>query len=90
MLKSRRLNYMTGDKGESGTNLPPGMTPTPVRRWWQDAVFYQIYPLSFADSNDDGFGDLEGIISKLDYLSGTLGVDAIWLSPFYKSPMADW
>jgi glycosidase len=89
-LKSRRLNYMTRDKGESSTNLPPGMTPTPARRWWQDAVFYQIYPLSFADSDDDGFGDLEGIISKLDYLSETLGVNAIWLSPFYKSPMADW
>ena len=87
---SRRLNYMTLVKGESSTNLPPGMTPTPDRRWWQDAVFYQIYPLSFADSNDDGFGDLEGIISKLDYLSDALGVDGIWLSPFFKSPMADW
>ncbi len=58
--------------------------------WWQTAVFYQIYPLSFADSNGDGYGDLEGVISKLDYLSSTLGVDAIWLSPFFKSPMADW
>ena len=87
---SRRLNYMTLAKGESSTNLPPGMTQNPDRKWWQDAVFYQIYPLSFADSNDDGFGDLEGIISKLDYLSETLGVDAIWLSPFFKSPMADW
>ncbi len=87
---SRRLNYMTLAKGESCTNLPPGMTQNPDRKWWQDAVFYQIYPLSFADSNDDGFGDLEGIISKLDYLSETLGVDAIWLSPFFRSPMADW
>ncbi len=87
---SRRLNYMNTAKGESSTNLPPGMNPTPDRRWWQDAVFYQIYPLSFADSNDDGFGDLEGLITKLDYLSDTLGVDAIWLSPFFKSPMADW
>ena len=58
--------------------------------WWRDAVFYQIYPLSYADSNGDGFGDLAGIISRLDYLSDTLGVDAIWLSPFYKSPMKDW
>lgn len=58
--------------------------------WWRTAVIYQIYPLSFADSNDDGFGDLEGIISRLDYLSETLGVDALWLSPFYKSPMVDW
>jgi alpha-glucosidase len=60
--------------------------------WWRDAVFYQIYPRSFADSNGDGVGDLPGIIDRLDYLNGTptsLGVDAIWLSPFYPSPMAD-
>lgn len=58
--------------------------------WWREAVVYQIYPLSFADSNGDGFGDLRGIIGRLDYLSDTLGVDAIWLSPFYRSPMKDW
>ncbi|MCZ6739147.1 MAG: alpha-amylase family glycosyl hydrolase [Actinobacteria bacterium] len=58
--------------------------------WWREAVFYQIYPLSFSDSDGDGFGDLTGIISKLDYLSDTLGVDALWLSPFYRSPMRDW
>ena len=58
--------------------------------WWREAVFYQIYPLSFADSDGDGFGDLEGVIARLDYLSDTLGVDAIWFSPFYKSPMRDW
>lgn len=58
--------------------------------WWRQAVFYQIYPLSFADSNGDGHGDLRGIISKLDYLSEVLGVDALWLSPFFKSPMRDW
>ena len=57
--------------------------------WWQEAVFYQIYPRSFMDSNGDGIGDLAGIASKLDYLSGTLGIDAIWISPFYPSPMAD-
>lgn len=60
---------------------------------WKNAVIYQIYPLSFKDSNNDGFGDLEGIIQKLDYLNdGTeksLGVDAVWLSPIYKSPMKD-
>ena len=60
------------------------------RAWWRDAVFYQIYPLSFADSNGDGFGDLKGIISKLGYLADTLGVDALWFSPFYRSPMRDW
>ncbi len=58
--------------------------------WWREAVFYQIYPLSFADADGNGFGDIAGIISKLDYLSDVLGVDAIWLSPFFKSPMRDW
>lgn len=56
--------------------------------WWRDAVIYQIYPRSFADSTGDGYGDLPGAISKLPYLAA-LGVDAIWLSPFYTSPMAD-
>jgi alpha-glucosidase len=58
--------------------------------WWREAVIYQIYPLSFADSNGDGYGDLAGITERLDYVSDTLGADAIWLSPFYKSPMRDW
>lgn len=57
--------------------------------WWQSGVVYQIYPRSFADSNGDGVGDLQGIISRLDYLSETLGVDAIWLSPHYPSPQDD-
>jgi len=56
--------------------------------WWQTGVIYQIYPRSFLDSNRDGIGDLSGITSKLDYLHW-LGVDAIWLSPIYPSPMAD-
>ncbi|SHO47373.1 glucan 1,6-alpha-glucosidase [Anaerocolumna xylanovorans DSM 12503] len=56
--------------------------------WWQSSVIYQIYPRSFMDSNNDGIGDLRGIISKLDYLK-TLGIDAIWLSPVYKSPQDD-
>lgn len=56
--------------------------------WWRDAVFYQIYVRSFADSNGDGLGDLAGIRSRLDYLSW-LGVDALWLNPFYPSPQAD-
>jgi len=56
--------------------------------WWRDGVIYQIYPRSFADSNGDGVGDLPGIISKLDVLRD-LGVDAIWLSPIYPSPMKD-
>ncbi len=57
-------------------------------RWWQTGVVYQIYPRSFADANGDGTGDLRGIIGRLDYLAW-LGVDAIWISPFYPSPMLD-
>ncbi|MCX4777959.1 glycoside hydrolase family 13 protein [Streptomyces sp. NBC_01264] len=56
--------------------------------WWREAVIYQVYPRSFADSNGDGMGDLEGIRSRLPYLKD-LGVDAVWLSPFYASPQAD-
>jgi alpha-glucosidase len=56
--------------------------------WWQHAVFYEIYPRSFADSNNDGIGDLNGITSKLDYLKD-LGIDAIWLTPFFPSPQVD-
>ncbi|MUJ23913.1 glycoside hydrolase family 13 protein [Aliivibrio fischeri] len=58
------------------------------KRWWHNSVVYQIYPRSFCDSNNDGIGDLQGIISKLDYLQG-LGIDVIWLSPVYQSPMDD-
>ena len=58
------------------------------RCWWKEAVIYQIYPRSFKDSNGDGIGDLKGITEKLDYLK-ELGVDAVWISPFFKSPNAD-
>jgi alpha-glucosidase len=57
-------------------------------QWWQHAVFYEIYPRSFMDSNNDGIGDLNGIASKLDYLK-SLGVDAVWLTPCYPSPQVD-
>jgi len=57
-------------------------------RWWRSAVIYQVYPRSFQDSNGDGVGDLPGITAQLDYLAD-LGIDAIWLSPIYPSPMAD-
>jgi alpha-glucosidase len=57
--------------------------------WWQHAVFYEIYPRSFADSNSDGIGDIPGITSKLDYLRW-LGVDAIWIAPMFPSPQVDW
>ena len=56
--------------------------------WWRGAAIYQIYPRSFADSNGDGIGDLAGITARLDHVAG-LGVDAIWISPFFRSPQAD-
>lgn len=66
------------------------MTPPfmPTKTWWKEAIVYQIYPISFFDSNGDGIGDLNGIYSKLDYLKD-LGVDVLWLSPIYRSPLAD-
>jgi alpha-glucosidase len=63
--------------------IDPGDT-----EWWRRAVFYQIYPRSFQDSNGDGIGDLPGITARLDYVE-SLGVDAIWLSPIFPSPMKD-
>jgi len=57
-------------------------------KWWQRAVFYQIYPRSFADGNGDGIGDFPGMIARLDYLAD-LGIDAVWLSPHYPSPLLD-
>ena len=56
--------------------------------WWRGAVIYQVYPRSFRDTNGDGIGDIQGIIEKLNYIQG-LGVDALWISPFFKSPMKD-
>ncbi len=58
------------------------------RKWWHNKIAYQIYPKSFMDSNGDGIGDIKGIISKLDYFK-ELGIDILWLSPIYKSPLAD-
>lgn len=74
------------------TKIAPNPAPVEGRNaapdWWRDAVFYQIYPRSFADANGDGLGDLAGVRSKLDYLQ-ELGIDAIWFSPFYPSPQHD-
>ena len=64
------------------------LQPSSNHDWWRGAIIYQIYPRSYQDSNDDGIGDLKGIIRRLPYIAG-LGVDAIWISPFFKSPMKD-
>ncbi len=61
---------------------------SPARGWWQDGIIYQVYPRSFQDSNGDGVGDLSGVLRRLDYLA-SLGVEAIWLSPIFPSPMKD-
>ena len=58
------------------------------QKWWKEAIVYQIYPRSFKDSNGDGIGDIQGIISKLDYIK-SLGIDAVWLNPIYQSPNDD-
>ena len=58
------------------------------RKWWKEAIVYQIYPRSFKDSDGDGIGDLKGITSKLDYIK-SLGVNTIWLNPIYSSPNDD-
>jgi oligo-1,6-glucosidase/alpha-glucosidase len=70
------------------TRMGGSSTANAKRAWWESGVIYQIYPRSFQDSNGDGIGDLEGIRRRLDYVAG-LGVDAIWLSPIFPSPMAD-
>ncbi|ANH91218.1 MULTISPECIES: glycoside hydrolase family 13 protein [unclassified Streptomyces] len=72
------------------TDTAPAEAPTAAarREWWRDAVIYQVYPRSFADGDGDGMGDLPGIRARLPYLRD-LGVDAVWLSPFYASPQAD-
>ncbi|MBP2277912.1 MULTISPECIES: alpha-glucosidase family protein [Sphingomonas] len=66
----------------------PKPDPAPTTPWWKGAAIYQIYPRSFADSNGDGIGDLNGITAHLDHVAA-LGVDAVWLSPFFTSPMKD-
>ncbi|MFB6437345.1 glycoside hydrolase family 13 protein [Streptomyces sp. NPDC056411] len=68
--------------------MTPHHNVTPAADWWRHAVIYQVYPRSFADANGDGMGDLAGVRSRLPYLRD-LGVDAVWLSPFYASPQAD-
>jgi len=69
-------------------NGPASSEVAEARLWWKGAVIYQIYPRSFKDGNGDGVGDLKGIVDKLDHVA-SLGVDGVWLSPFFTSPMAD-
>src|SRR5690242_12237898 len=77
-MRSAMLAEEVGTERSASTKQP----------WWKGASIYQIYPRSFADSNGDGIGDLPGITAKLDYVA-SLGVDALWLSPFFTSPMRD-
>ncbi|MBC3864087.1 alpha glucosidase [Undibacterium jejuense] len=70
------------------TTLTTQTALKPASQWWREAVIYQVYPRSFSDSNGDGIGDLPGITAKLDYIA-SLGVDIVWISPFFKSPMKD-
>ena len=77
-------NQTTMASDSTSTNDTSGLN----RKWWKEAVVYQIYPRSFKDDNGDGVGDLKGIISKLDYIK-SLGIDVIWLNPIYSSPNGD-
>ncbi len=74
------------------TSLAPALAPTPTHRdaslWYKDAIIYQVHIKSFCDSNDDGYGDIKGLISKLDYIQA-LGVTAVWVMPFFQSPLRD-
>ncbi len=93
-MKKNRISFatllagllLTGMACQSGKQ-EPGNTQTD-RKWWKEAVVYQLYPRSFQDSDGDGIGDLKGILSRLDYLK-SLGVDAVWLNPIYSSPNDD-
>ncbi|TDD96574.1 glycoside hydrolase family 13 protein [Flavobacterium cellulosilyticum] len=80
IIFSFNMSYSQVTVTKSSSNLD--------KKWWKEAVIYQIYPRSFKDSNGDGVGDLKGIISKLDYIK-SLGIDAVWLNPIYESPNDD-
>ena len=76
------------DPSAAPTHDGPRGTGSAGHEWWRDAVVYQIYPRSFADGDGDGDGDLGGIIERMAYLA-SLGIDAVWLCPFYPSPQVD-
>jgi alpha-glucosidase len=79
---------LTRQQAEAAQQAPHSGIDSADADWWRDAVIYQVYPRSFSDSNGDGIGDLPGIVARLGHLA-RLGVDAIWLSPFYPSPQRD-
>ncbi|MFJ5427874.1 alpha-glucosidase [Pectobacterium actinidiae] len=89
-LSFSAVNYAATNHNEQDTKtviaVNDGVSAHPV--WWKEAVFYQVYPRSFKDSNGDGIGDLKGLTEKLDYLK-TLGINAIWINPHYDSPNTD-
>lgn len=82
------MNQPESQQQNTPTSAQSTGSPLARQQWWRDAVIYQIYPRSFADGNGDGMGDLPGVTAQLDYLQ-RLGIDAVWLSPFYRSPQAD-
>ncbi len=82
------LTFSTCQNADKKPTQQPDTSGVADRKWWKEAVIYQLYPRSFKDSDGDGVGDLKGIISKLDYLK-SLGIDAIWLNPIYSSPNDD-
>ncbi len=82
------LSCLAAIAGLSCQSKKTAVAEQPDRKWWKEAVVYQIYPRSFKDANGDGIGDLKGIISKLDYIK-SLGVTAVWLNPIYSSPNDD-
>jgi oligo-1,6-glucosidase len=78
----------TNQSNETSNQPPTASNQIPNRKWWKEAVVYQIYPRSFKDTNGDGIGDLKGITEKLDYIK-SLGIDAVWLNPIFSSPNDD-
>ncbi len=84
----KRLRYADAMTSQLTFSLPDIGESRPGAEWWRTAVIYQIYPRSFADASGDGIGDLPGVTAHLDDLRA-LGVDAVWLSPFYRSPQKD-
>jgi alpha-glucosidase len=86
-MRDQMTQYLTEPSAAPAAPAAPAQAATPPG-WWRNAVIYQIYPRSFADANGDGIGDLPGIRSRLPYLR-ELGVDAVWISPFFASPQAD-